>query len=169
MAPARIESEMQRIRSGEVAHYDFLQFEHIEMLRHARALSHPVANVNGSERESLLSEARRLQAEASRYEIIIADFLRGHAAALNARLNYQDLLRHFSLGADEKTTLLLGEAEDSLLRYYAVPDSESQSRLETATSALYELEFDEQKLLELARQVRVLTASRTSERSAQGD
>jgi cytochrome c peroxidase len=169
MAPARIESEMQRIRSGEVAHYDFLQFEHIEMLRHARALSHPVASLNGSERERLLSEARRLQAEASRYELIIADFLRDHAAALNAKLNYQDLLRHFSMGADEKTTLLLGEAEDSLLRYYAVPDSDSQSRLEAATSALHELEFDEQKLLELARQVRVLTASRTSERSAQGD
>ena len=44
-APTRIAEEMQRIRSEKVAHYDFLQYEHIEMLRHARALSYPPANL----------------------------------------------------------------------------------------------------------------------------
>ena len=156
-APARIEREMQRIRDGEVAHYDFLQYEHIEMLRHARALSIPPLGLEPERRANLLSQAEQLQLDAERLELTIADFLRAHAVASGAKANYQDLLRAFSSGADEKIRSALAKAEQSLLDYYQHPDAAARSELETTTFALHDLELDSRRLAELNLQLKMLT------------
>lgn len=75
----RLLPEMQRIHSGEVAHFDFLQFQHRELIRHARALHHPPSSLNGVQRNRLVSEAQQLLTEVNALEWIIADFLRAEA------------------------------------------------------------------------------------------
>jgi cytochrome c peroxidase len=157
-APARIAAEMQRIRSGEVAHYDFLQYEHIEMLRHARALSFPPADVMAEQREAMLTQAKHWQQLAEEYELTIADFLRGHAVASGARTNYQDLLRILSDQADEKTLSLLAQAERSLLGFQAQPNAGTRGEFERATQTLSELDVDSQRLAELEVQLGLLVS-----------
>ena len=155
-APARIAAEMQRIRSGEVLHYDFLQYEHIEMLRHARALSFPPAGISAQQREEMLSQARLWQESAQHYELTIADFLRDHAVASAARSNYLDLLIVLSKQADEKTRSLLARAEGSLLDYNAAPAEDTRLELQAATAALTGRGLNAQRLAELDRQLLLL-------------
>lgn len=155
-APERIQSEMRRIRSGEVAHYDFLQYEHIEMLRYARALSFPPANLAPEDRDTLVSEARNWQQTADQYELTIADFLRRHAVANSAILNYQDLLRIFAQDADERTLQLLAQAEDRALGFYAQPDAEARELFESASSALQSLDLNPALLEELQTQIKLM-------------
>ncbi len=155
-APTRIAEEMQRIRSGAVAHYDFLQYEHIEMLRHARALSFPPANLEPEQREAMLSQAAQWQQTAEQYELIIADFLRSQALASSAKANYQDLLRILSAAADEKTLSLLAQAEQSALAFYAQPRTDTQLEFESSTLALLGINLNPQRLEELQLQVRLL-------------
>lgn len=155
-APTRIEEEMQRIRSGQVAHYDFLQYEHIEMLRHARALSLPPASLTAEQREAMLYQAKQLQQSAEQYELIIADFLRAQAVASSAKFNYQDLLRVLSAGANEKTLSLLAQAEQSALAFYAKPQADTQLKLESSTRALLDIDLNPERLEELQFQVRLL-------------
>ena len=80
-AQGKLLAEMARIESGEVAHYDFLQFEHLELLRHAQALHHPPAALDEAIRRQLTSAARQLLTQTSDLEWVIADFLRAHAMA----------------------------------------------------------------------------------------
>ncbi len=160
-AEQRIGFEMDRIHSGEVAHYDFLQYEHLEMLRHARALSHPPINLSSTQRAAALEQAEHWQQTAREYEFSISDFLRRHAIANSARLNYQDLLRTFASEADEKTLQLLSQAEASVLRFYSSPDEEAQEQLEKATSVLEDLNLSTVLLEELQVQVSLMIASLT--------
>ena len=155
-APTRIAEEIQRIRSGQVAHYDFLQYEHIEMLRHARALSFTPANLEPEQREALLSQAAEWQQSAEQYELIIANFLRTQAVASSAKSNYQDLLRILSAGADEKTLSLLAQAEESALEFYVQPRPDTQLKFESSTRALHGINLNTQRLEELNLQVRLL-------------
>tara|TARA_R110002072_G_scaffold170552_2_gene324242 strand:- start:189054 stop:190772 length:1719 start_codon:yes stop_codon:yes gene_type:complete len=78
-AKNRLLAEMERIRTGEVAHYDFLQYQHLELIRHARALHHPPSGITGNKREQLVSLAEQLLAETNQLEWVIADFLRARA------------------------------------------------------------------------------------------
>lgn len=155
-ASTRIAAEMQRIRSGEVAHYDFLQYEHIEMLRHARALSFPPADLDAAQHAAMLAEATHWQQSAEDYELVIADFLRSHATASGAKSNYQDLLRILSERADEKIMSLLARAEQSALMFYDEPSVNTQIELEKATRALHGIGLDAQRLKELELQVLML-------------
>lgn len=155
-APARIMREMQRIRSGEVAHYDFLQYEHIEMLRHARALSYPPANLERPQHDALIAQADELQRSAGEYELIITDFLRAYASASNARTNLQDLVRLMSRDADEPTQSLLTQTEQGALRYFAEPGPATQLAFESAARVLNEAALNSQLLEELQLQVRML-------------
>lgn len=166
-APQRILAEIQRIRTGEVAHYDFLQYEHIEMLRHARALSFPPATISKERQEILMNQAMQWQQTAAQYELKIADFLRSHAVSLNAKLNYLDLLRTFSLGADEDMRGLLAHAETSVRKYYAQPDEVNRSQLESATLALDGLDLNHDRLGELQQQLQMLVSTAPSLRNIQ--
>ncbi|MEX1198621.1 MAG: cytochrome c peroxidase [Pseudohongiellaceae bacterium] len=71
--------EMQRIHAGEVAHYDFLQLQHLEMIRHARALHHPPSSMGEPQRSALIEAAQALREEVNDLEWVIADFLRAEA------------------------------------------------------------------------------------------
>jgi cytochrome c peroxidase len=154
--PERIAAEMQHIRSGQVAHYDFLQYEHIEMLRHARALSHPPASLEPEQRDNMLLKAQQWQQSAEDYELVIADFLRAQAVIHSARANLQDLLRLMSIDADEKTLSLVAQAERQALAFYARPDEATQRALENSIHTLQEVELNPQWLAELQLQVRLL-------------
>jgi len=78
-AQDKLLSEMTRINSAEVAHFDFLQYQHLELIRHARALHYPPAQLGGDVRSALIAEAERLLAEANQLEWVISDFLRAEA------------------------------------------------------------------------------------------
>jgi cytochrome c peroxidase len=78
-ASDKILSEMQRINSAEVANFDFLQFEHLELIRNARALAFPPAELDSSTQQVLQSSAEALLAASHELEWIIADFLRAEA------------------------------------------------------------------------------------------
>jgi cytochrome c peroxidase len=76
LANDKLLTEMTRIDSGEVAHFDFLQYEHLELIRHARALHHPPAAQSKHKSAELKSQAEQLLAETNELEWVIADFLR---------------------------------------------------------------------------------------------
>lgn len=157
--PDRIAAEMARIRSGEVAHFDFVQYEHIEMQRNARALSFPPANTGAEQRAALLQSATQWQQAAADYELVIADFLRQQAVVSSAKANLQDLLRILSRDADEKTLSALARTEERALTYYEEPGSATGKALESAARSLYDLSLDPERLDELTLQVRLLLAN----------
>lgn len=71
--------QMQAILDQQTAHFDFLQYEHLQMLRHARALAHPPVALSDEERARLQSMADEVLSDAEALEWLIADFLRAHA------------------------------------------------------------------------------------------
>lgn len=99
-AQAKLIYEMNRIQTGEVAHYDFLQYEHIELIRHAKALAHPPAALPESIRVDLTHQAQTLLDSANQLEWVIADFLRAHALVLSARYNLNDLIQQKATETD---------------------------------------------------------------------
>lgn len=78
-AADKLTAEMEKVNAGQVAHYDFLQFEHLELIRHARALAHPPSTLSAAEQEVLREQAAEVLAAANALEWTIADFLRAHA------------------------------------------------------------------------------------------
>ena len=91
-AESRLLAEMQRIESGQVAHYDFLQFEHLEMIRHARALAWPPAGLDESARAQVATQAQQALDDALALEWVLADYLRAVALVRSASANTLDLL-----------------------------------------------------------------------------
>ncbi len=152
-APGKIQTEIQRIRTGEVAHFDFLQYEHIEMMRYARALSIPPATTEANQMEALQQQAKEWQETAAQLEITIADFLRKFAVANSAVLNYQDLLKKLAENSTEEIQLQLSQAEDSAFAFYSAPNQETQQNLERATQALLDYDLNAVLLDELQVQV----------------
>lgn len=90
-APARIADAMTQVQSGTVAHYDFLQFEHIELVRHARALAWPPGDLAAADKQALKQEAGALLDSANELEWVISDFLRAMAQARSASSNTLDI------------------------------------------------------------------------------
>ncbi|MFM1897131.1 MAG: hypothetical protein RLZZ385_2205 [Pseudomonadota bacterium] len=84
-AESRISAEMERIQQGEVAHFDFLQFEYGEALRHARALAFPPESIAGDQRQAVTEQAAGLLQAVESLEWIIADFLRAEAGGADTR------------------------------------------------------------------------------------
>jgi cytochrome c peroxidase len=74
-----LQTEMERLQSGEVAHFDFVQFQHLELIRHARALQFPPADLSVSNLSCLQSAAPELLEEVLALEWPIADFLQAQA------------------------------------------------------------------------------------------
>ena len=71
--------QAERIDSGQVAHFDFLQAQHLELIRHARALQHPPTAFSGERRACLQDGALRLLQEVMLLELPIADYLQARA------------------------------------------------------------------------------------------
>jgi cytochrome c peroxidase len=81
LAPAftQLQAELARVESGEVAHFDFVQFQHLELIRNARALQHPPADLADSNRQCLQDGAEQLLEDVMALELPIADFLQARA------------------------------------------------------------------------------------------
>ena len=71
-----VQTEMQRILDGTVQHYDFLQFEHSELLKFANALTHPPATLPTDIRSEVVEHAETLLRKVESMEWLISDFLR---------------------------------------------------------------------------------------------
>ncbi|CAN0496447.1 unnamed protein product, partial [Discosporangium mesarthrocarpum] len=83
--------EMRKIQSGEIAHYDFLQHAHIELLRDARGLRHSPASLPAVKRTALQEQAAQVLQLANAMEWTLADFLRSHAQISGALASTIDL------------------------------------------------------------------------------
>lgn len=75
----RLLAAAQDIDAGQVAHFDFLQAEHLELIRHARALQHPPGEFSAARRACLQESALRVLQEVMLLELPIADFLQARA------------------------------------------------------------------------------------------
>lgn len=76
----RLQDEARRVRDDQVEHYDFLQFQHREMIRHARALAHIPSGWPAGLRSALATETQHLLVAVNELETVISDFLRAEAA-----------------------------------------------------------------------------------------
>jgi len=74
-----LKQEAERVANETVAHFDFLQYQHIEMLRHARALAHPPAVLSAAEQAQLTAQAGQLLDDIDALEWLISDFLQAVA------------------------------------------------------------------------------------------
>jgi cytochrome c peroxidase len=135
---ARLLSEMYRINSREVAHYDFLQFQHRELIRHARALHYPPSTLDASIRDQLASVAQELLAAVNQLEWLIADFLRAEAMT-------RVFTTHQTIPADGALVDQLGDITVRLSEQQAVSRQAMQNlssldpgHLATAIRALYQ-------------------------------
>jgi cytochrome c peroxidase len=76
---ARLQDALADVDSGAVAHFDFVQAEHLELIRHARALQHPPSALSAASRQCLQNGASRLLQEVMLLELPIADYLQAKA------------------------------------------------------------------------------------------
>jgi len=76
---ARLQDALANVDSGTVAHFDFVQAEHLELIRHARALQHPPSALSAASRQCLQNGASRLLQEVMLLELPIADYLQARA------------------------------------------------------------------------------------------
>jgi len=75
----RLLAAADAIDAGQVAHFDFLQAEHLELIRHARALQHPPGEYSAARRTCLQDGAQRVLQEVMLLELPIADYLQARA------------------------------------------------------------------------------------------
>lgn len=78
-AMTQLQYEMERVASRDVTHFDFVQFQHRELIRFSRALRHPPGDIPPSDRSCLSSRSGQLLQGVLGLEWIIADFLRAQA------------------------------------------------------------------------------------------
>ncbi|MCB1670159.1 MAG: hypothetical protein R3F41_14035 [Gammaproteobacteria bacterium] len=97
----RIALEMERIRRGEVAHFDFLQHQYIELLRHSRALSHPPVFLNTDARADVVASSEALGRAVESLDLVIADFLRAQAELGSALSNTRDIASRWTAGLSD--------------------------------------------------------------------
>jgi len=110
---ARLLSEMQQVNSGRVAHFDFLQFQHRELIRHARALHYPPSSLEEMRRDQLTLHAEVLLSAVNQLEWVIADFLRAEAMI-------RVFSSHHEIPADSPSADQLGDITVRLSEYQAI-------------------------------------------------
>jgi hypothetical protein len=152
----QIADEMARVQSGEVAHYDFLQHEHIELIRHASALAYPPGNLNTAVRDRIKTQAEELLAAANALEWVIADFLRAFAQVRSASANTLDItaaLKHQDNGA---LTAPLDTLTIQTMRFMASAYDDDWEALSAAFDAVQDASKHPQLTQELAVQKQLL-------------
>ncbi|WP_169792324.1 cytochrome-c peroxidase [Pseudohongiella spirulinae] len=117
-------AEMQRLAAGDVRHFDFVQAQHLELIRHARALQFPPSSSNNAKQSCLRAESEVLLTSVMALEWTIASYLQAQAmmGVLQAHLD--------TPAADSPDH---AEIEDLLNRYANVAD---QSLAATADAAI---------------------------------
>ena len=129
---AGIRKEMRRIYTGDVAHFDFVQFEHSEVLRHASALRHPPSLLRPDQRPALVEQAERVLKAAESLEWPIADFLRGHALVNSAVSNTIDIADLAAREAGSATRAALQQLTAAALAFQADPSPDNLQTLAAA-------------------------------------
>lgn len=72
-------AEMQRLEANEVSHFDFVQAQHLELIRHARALQFPPSSWTDTEQSCLIEASDILLERVMELEWTIASFLQAQA------------------------------------------------------------------------------------------
>jgi cytochrome c peroxidase len=70
---------LEQVATGAVAHFDFVQFQHLELIRHARALQHPPSDLAENSQQCLQAGAAQLLQQVMALELPIADYLQAQA------------------------------------------------------------------------------------------
>lgn len=156
-APSRIANAMAEVQSGQVAHYDFLQAEHIELVRHARALAWPPGDLASADKQALKQEAGALLESANALEWVISDFLRAMAQARSATSNTLDIAAH---SRDEATAALQNDwqaLEVQTLLFMSSGYQDEWPALASAYDAVLSADLSEQTRRELTFQKDQLT------------
>jgi len=152
-SPARLGAEMERIATGQVAHFDFVQNEHIELLRHARALQHPPASLDPASRDEIMADASALETAAASLEWVIADFLRAQALLGSALANTQDLVNLLTdQSADSEQRQVLAQLAAATQAMESANTPQARATLEAAYEQALALDIDPTRKVELARQ-----------------
>ena len=107
---SRIAQAMMQVQSGQVAHYDFLQNEHIELIRHSRALAWPPGSIDANKKDELRKNAIALLSSAESLEWVISDYLRAIAQVRSATSNTLDIAEQ----AEQQATGALNADFESL-------------------------------------------------------
>ena len=140
---------MHQLQSGQVAHYDFLQFEHIELVRHSRALVYPPSDVADSSKALIQDEARALLNSAESLEWIISDFLRAMAQVRSATNNTLDIAHLASANATDAQAVNLAELQAACTGFSAAAFQEGWEDLAAAYDRVLESELTQQTRREL--------------------
>jgi len=158
----RLVNEMERVRVGQVHHFDYLQNEHLELLRFAGALRFPPASLPAARRAEMTRHAENMLAQVSDLEWVIADFLRSHAQLGSGLSNAIDLAKLQAARASDtqmKSTLnRLGKAAE---QFRQQPDSSSLEALSQAFSDIDYNSLSEQSSGELKFQQRLILGNAT--------
>lgn len=78
-AYTKLTDAARRVLTGAVSHFDFVQFEHIELIRRARALQVPPPEYDAATQQVLIALANELSDELATLEWVIGDLLRAYA------------------------------------------------------------------------------------------
>ncbi|GAB5498773.1 MAG: hypothetical protein PsegKO_10840 [Pseudohongiellaceae bacterium] len=78
-AREKLLKELEAIASGQVAHFDYAQFQHLELIRFSRALTQPPSSLPEATREEVKKVAASLHQQVMALEWPIADYLRAWA------------------------------------------------------------------------------------------
>lgn len=151
-APARIAEAMAEVQSGQVAHYDFLQFEHIELVRHAHALAWPPGDLANADKQALKQEAGALLDSANALEWVISDFLRAMAQARSATSNTLDIAAQSRDASTPSLQSAWQALELQTLLFMSSGYQEGWSALATAYDAVLSADLSEQTRRELSFQ-----------------
>ncbi len=149
---ANILNAMQQVQSGQVAHYDFLQYELIELIRHSRALAWPPGSVPTSTKTAISDEARALRNSAEELEWIITDFLRAIAQVRSATSNTLDIAKQAILHASGSTKTDLQALQVETLKFMGAAYQEGWQQLESAFDSALKGDISAQSYRELSFQ-----------------
>ncbi len=148
-AETRIANAMEQVQSGQVAHYDFLQNEHIELVRHARALAWPPGVLAENERSEISAEAKALLASADDLEWVIADFLKAMAQVRSASSNTLDIASNASAQSSGALKESLNTLQVNTLLFMASSYSENWPALSESFDTVLNADITEQTRREL--------------------
>lgn len=158
-APALLEQEMNRIRSAEVAHFDYLQYAHIELLRDARAVRFPPSSLEQLQRQALTDQADRVLRASTELELVISDFLRAQAALNGALSSTVDIIRSSDLHMDEGTQAKLADLSSAATEFRNNQNQETLATLRHAFTAAIDGRLPDSLKKELASQQTVIETS----------
>ena len=154
---SRIAQAMMQVQSGQVAHYDFVQNEHIELIRHARALAWPPGSIESGKKDELREDATALLESAESLEWVIADYLRAIAQVRSATSNTLDIAEHVGQKASDALKADLESLQVATLMFMASAYKEDWTTLTQAYDKVLGADITEQTRRELQFQREKLT------------